>query len=164
MPRILGVNAVAWLAAAIAIYFIGFLIYGVTFGTLWAQQLMIDHGLATKETAASLTMADIQKMTIPGAMDTTTSMSLGPVISIVTALGVCIAQRLMKPASIGAAIGYGFVLWFGFGATTLAYNVVYSSNSPISFGIDLLHLFLDYTIASAVVFLIDRKAISGATA
>ncbi len=164
MPRILGVNLAAWLAAAVAIYFIGFLIYGLAFSTLWAQQTLIDHGLATPESASSLTMTDIQKIRIPGAMDTTMAMSLGAVISIVTALGVCVAQRLMKPDSLGAAISNGFVLWFGFGATTLAYNVVYSSNSPIVYGIDLLHLFLDYTIASAVVFMIDRKAISGPSA
>ena len=64
-------------------------------------------------------------------------------------------------ATILAAIGNGFVLWFGFGATTLAYNVVYASNSPIVLAIDATHLFLDYLIASAVMFLIDGKRLRG---
>ena len=161
MPRLAGLNLVAWLAAAITIYAIGFLIYGVLFGTLWGQQTALDHGLVSADKAASLTSAEIAALKIPGAMDMTTSMSLGFVISIVTGLGVCIAQKLMKPQSILAAIGNGFVLWLGFGATTLAYNVVYASNSPIVLAIDTAHLFLNYLFASAVVFLIDGKALRG---
>lgn len=161
MPRVAGVNLVAWLAAAITIYAIGFLIYGVFFGTLWGQQTLLDHGLVTAAKAPSLTSADIAVLTIPGAMEMKLSMSLGAVIALVTGLGVAIAQKLMKPQSILAAIGNGLVLWIGFGATTLAYNVVYASNSPIVLAIDATHLFLDYLIASAVVFLIDGKALRG---
>ena len=161
MPRVAGVNLVAWLAAAVAIYSVGFLIYGVVFGTLWAQQTVLDHGLVTADRASQLTQTDLANLKIPGAMDMTLSMSLGGVISIVTALGVSIAQRLMKPQSLVAALSNGFVLWFGFAATTLAYNVVYSSNSTTVWAIDMTHLFLDYLIASAVVFLIDNKALRG---
>jgi hypothetical protein len=100
---------------------------------------------------------------IPGALDPGRAYGLGLVISLVTALGICIAQRLMKPDGMGAALRNGFVLWFGFAATTLAYNVVYASNSRIILGIDMMHLFLDYLAASAVVFLIDGKALRGAT-
>jgi Protein of unknown function (DUF1761) len=159
MPRVAGVNLVAWLAAAITIYAIGFLIYGVFFGTLWGQQTALDHGLVTAAKAPSLTNADITALTIPGAMNMTMSMSLGFLIAVVTGLGIAIAQRLMKPQSILGAIGNGFVLWLGFGATTLAYNVVYASNSPIVLAIDATHLFLDYLVGSAVVFLIDGKAL-----
>ena len=161
MPRVAGVNLVAWLAAAITIYAIGFLIYGVFFGTLWGQQTALDHGLVTPDKARTLTNADITALIIPGAMDVKASMSFGFLIAVVTGLGVCVAQKLMKPQSLIAAIGNGFVLWFGFGSTTLAYNVVYASNSPIVLAIDMTHLFIDYLIASAVVFLIDAKALRG---
>jgi len=164
MPRIAGVNIVAWLVGAITIYFIGFIIYGLTLGTVWAQQNLMDHGLVTPEQASSITMEQLQTMTIPGALDTTLAMSLGFVISLVTALGLCVVQGIMKPKSLAEALRNGFILWLGFAATTLSYNVVYGSFSRITFAIDLLHLFLDFLAASAVIFLLDGKALSGAPA
>ncbi len=164
MPRVAGINVVAWLAGAIAIYFIGFIIYGLTLGSVWAQQNAMDHGLVTPEQASSLTMEQLETMTIPGALDTTLAMSLGFVISLVTSLGLCIAQGMMKPKSLAEALRNGFILWLGFAATTLSYNVVYGSFSRVTFGIDMLHLFLDYLAASAVIFLLDGKVLSGAQA
>ena len=163
MPRLAGVNLVAWLAAAIAIYAIGMVIYGFTLTEVWGNEMLKNHGLAAPDgptLSGDALMAQLNK--IPGALDAGMSYGLGFVIALVTALGICIAQRLMKPQSLGAALGNGFVLWFGFAATTLAYNVVYASNSRIILGIDMLHLFLDYLAASAVVFVIDGKALRGA--
>lgn len=164
MPRIAGLNIVAAIAAALVVYFIGFVIYGLVFGEVWAQQTLVDHGLARPEEAASISAEQMESMHIPGELDTTLAMSLGFIISLVTAIFVGVALKLMKPATLGAAMGCAVVLWVGFGATTLAYDVVYSSDSRINFGIDLLNLLLSYLAASAVFFLVDRKAISGTAA
>lgn len=160
MPRIAGLNVIAVLAAAIAMYFIGFVFYGLIFQEIWSQQTLENHGLVAVGEGATLTgeplMAEMQR--IPGAMEMAPAMSLGFVISLLTATGIAAVLKMAKPSGLGGALGTGLVLWAGFAATTLAYNVVYSSESRIIFGIDLAHLLLGYLAASAVIFLLDGKA------
>jgi hypothetical protein len=159
-------NLVAVLAAAIVIYFVGFLIYGLIFQQIWAQQTLENHGIVAVGAGAALTgealQAELAK--IPGAMDMPLAMSMGFLISLVTAIGMGLLLGLVKPPSLGAALGAGFVAWLGFAATTLAYNVVYSSESATIYGIDLMHLFIDYLAAAAVIFLIDGKRFKAAQA
>jgi hypothetical protein len=145
MPRVAGVHIVAVIAAAVVIYFIGFMIYGIILGEMWANENLADHGV-------------LAHFKIPGALDMAPAMSLGFVISLVTALGLAIAQGIMKPQSIGQALRNAFVMWFGFAVTSLSYSLAYGGFSRINFGIDTLHTFLDYLAASAVIFLIDGKA------
>ncbi len=164
--RVAGVNLVAWLAAAIAMYFVGFIFYGLLFEEIWSQQTLENHGLVALGEGADLTgdalMAEMQR--IPGAMDMGPAMGLGFVISLITALGLAMVLRLAKPSSLMSALRVGMIAWIGFAATTLAYNVVYSSESRIIFGIDLAHLLLAYLVGAAVIFLIDGKAVRGAAA
>jgi hypothetical protein len=162
--RVAGVNLVAVLAAAVAMYFVGFIFYGLLFQEVWSQQTLENHGLAPAGGAASLTgdalMAEMQR--IPGAMEMGPAMGLGFVISLITALGLAMVLRLAKPQSLMSALRVGMIAWVGFAATTLAYNVVYSSESRIIFGIDLLHLFIAYLAGSAVIFLVDGKTMRSA--
>ena len=162
MPRVAGINLVAWIVGAIVIYFIGFIIYGLAFSNIWSSENLRDHGVF--EAYSALSAAEQANFRVPGSFDMTTSMSLGFVISMLTSLGLCIAQGIMKPKSIGEAMRNGFVLWIGFAVTSLAYGVVYGSFSRVNFGIDMLHTFLDYLAASAVIFLLDGKALSAKAA
>jgi hypothetical protein len=166
MPRVAGLNLVAVLVAAVVFYFIGFLVYGLLLGDVWAQQILVNHGVVAADQASTLTGAALQEelAKIPGQMDMAPAMSLGFVISLVTAIGLALVLKMVKPASITGALGTAFVLWIGFAATTLSYNVVYSSESPIAFAIDLGHLLVAYLAAAAVLFLMDGKAMSGAAA
>jgi hypothetical protein len=116
----------------------------------------VGEGAALKGDAL---MAEMER--IPGAMEMAPAMSLGFVISLLTALGIAAVMKMTRPARLGGALGLAVILWLGFAATTLAYNVVYSSESRIIFGIDLAHLLLGYLAASATIFLIDAKAIRG---
>jgi hypothetical protein len=164
MPRIAGVNIVAWLAAAIAMFFVGFVIYGLLFQQAWQGELLAYLNLAdSAEGGAAMDMNQAQQL-IAGGKDPTLNMALGGVISLVTALGLALLIRMVKPASLGGALGVGFVAWFGFAATTLAYDPVYAYASTTIFGIDLVHTLINYLLASAIIFLIDSKAISGAAA
>lgn len=162
--RVAGVNLVAVLAAAVVMYFVGFIFYGLLFQEVWSQQTLENHGLAAPGEAASLTgealMAQLQR--IPGAMEMGPAMGLGFLISLITALGLAMLLRLTKPQSIMSALRVAMIAWIGFAATTLAYNVVYSSESRIIFGIDLLHLLLGYLGGAAVIFMMDGKAVRGA--
>jgi len=162
--RVAGVNLVAVLAAAVAMYFVGFIFYGLLFQEVWSQQTLENHGLAAPGEGANLTgealMAEMQR--IPGAMEMGPAMGLGFVISLITALGLAMVLRLAKPQSLMSALRVGMIAWVGFAATTLAYNVVYSSDSRVIFGIDLAHLFLAYLAGAAVIFLVDGKTVRGA--
>jgi hypothetical protein len=61
-------------------------------------------------------------------------------------------------------MGTAFVLWLCFAATGLSYNVVYSSESTTIFMIDLMHTLIAFLLSSAVLFVMDGKALSGAAA
>ncbi len=163
MPRVMGLNLVAVLAGAVAMYFIGFLIYGLLFQEVWTQQNLVNHGLLAADEASTLTGDALlaRSAEIPAHMDTGLAMGLGFVVSLVTACGMAAILNFLKPASMGAALGRAAVLWIGFAVTTLAYNVVYSSESPVLFGIDTMHLLLGYLAGAAVIYAIDGKAIRG---
>lgn len=163
MPRVMGVNLLAALAGALAMYFIGFLIYGLLFQEIWTQQTLVNHGVVSANDAGSLTgdalMQELESL--PAAMSPTLAMGVGFLISLTTALGVAAVLGLTKPASMRSALLHAVILWAGFAATTLSYNVVYSSESTIIFGIDLVHLFLGYLAAAAVIYAIDGSALGG---
>ncbi len=161
MPRIGGVNIVAALAGAVGLYFVGFLFYGVIFQEIWAQQTLENHGVVPPGAGAGYTGQALTDalMRIPGALDMAPAMGLGFLNALITAFGVALVLRLVRPASLAAALRVTLVLWIGFAATTLAYNVIYSSESRIIFGIDLAHLLLGYMIAGTLIYTIDKKAI-----
>lgn len=164
MPRIAGVNLVAVLAAAVVMYLIGFAFYGAIFAEVWQQQTLENHGIVAPGQGATLTGQALMDAlnAIPNALDMGPALGLGGVISLITALGIGLVLRLARAGSLGAALRVGFILWLGFAATTLAYNVVYSSESRIIFLIDLGHLLLAYLAGAAVIALIDGKAMKGA--
>lgn len=164
MPRVAGVNLLAALAAGIAMYLIGFLIYGVVFQELWSQQLLENHGIVAPGEGASLTGDELTEALgrIPQSMDVGLAMGLGFVVSLVQAFAIALTLVWMKPTSMGAALMRAGLLAVGFAVTTLAYNVLYYSESVTNFWIDAIHVILAYLAGSAVIYAIDGKAVSGA--
>ena len=165
MPRVAGLNLVAVLVAAIAFYAVGMIIYGFAATEVWSRHTLINHGMAPDQASAlsgEQLMAAV--MAIPNSMDAVTAYGLGFVVALVTTTGIALVLNMTRPASLVAALQRAFVLWLCFAATTLSYNVLYSSESRTIFAIDLTHLFLAYHLAAAVLFLMDRKALSGAAA
>ncbi|HEY7797656.1 MAG TPA: DUF1761 domain-containing protein [Hyphomonadaceae bacterium] len=164
MPRVAGLNIVAVLVAALAFYAVGMVIYGFTLTEVWGQQTLINHGMAPDQ-ALALTGEPLMQalQAIPG-MDPMLAYSVGFLISLVTVIGIAVVMKLAKPASILAAMGTAFVLWLCFAATGLSYNVVYSSESTTIFMIDLMHTLIAFLLSSAVLFVMDGKALSGAAA
>ena len=160
MPRLMGVSLVAVLAGAVAMYFIGFVIYGLLFQEVWAQQVLIDRGVASAEGAAALSgaalMAELEA--IPTVLDPMVAMGVGFIISLATAAGMAAALKYLKPSSLGAAVGYAVLFWLAFAVTTLSYNVVYYSESVVNFGLDVVHMLLGYTAAAAVIHALDGRA------
>ena len=165
MPRVAGLNIVAVLVATIAFYAVGMVIYGFTLMEVWANETLKNHGLLAPNSAPLTGDALYTALgAIPNSMDEGMAYGLGFVLTLVTTTGIALVLNMTRPASLGAALGRAFVLWLCFGATTLTYNVIYSSESTTIYMIDLMHLFIGYHLAAAVLFLMDRKALSGAAA
>lgn len=163
MPRVAGLNLVAVLVATIAFYAVGMIIYGFTVTEVWGQHTLINHGMAPDQASAlkgEELMAALSA--IPNALGPAMAYGLGFIVALVTTTGIALVLNTTKPASLGGALQRAFVLWLCFAATTLSYNVLYSSESRTIFAIDLVHLFVAYHLASAIIFLTDGKAIRGA--
>lgn len=163
MPRVAGLNLVAVLVAAIAFYAVGMIIYGFAATEVWGQHTLINHGMAPDQASAlkgEELMAAV--MAIPNSMGPAMAYGLGFVVALVTATGIALVLNMTRPASLGGALQHAFVLWLCFAATTLSYNVLYSSESRTIFAIDLVHLFIAYHLAASVLFLMDGKTMSQA--
>lgn len=131
------------------------------FTEIWSQQTLENHGVVAPGQGAALTgqaLTDAMAQ-IPGAMEMGPALGAGFLISFITSLGIAFVLGMVRPASLAGALRVALVLWVGFAATTLAYNIVYSSESRIIYAIDLGHLFLGYMLAATLIFLIDGKAI-----
>lgn len=163
MPRVAGLNLVAVLVATIAFYAVGMIIYGFTVTEVWGQHTLINHGMAPDQ-ASALKGEELMAalMAIPNSLGAAMAYGLGFVVALVTTTGIALVLNMTRPASLGAALQRAFVLWICFAATTLSYNVLYSSESRTIFLIDLTHLFIAYHLAAAVLYLMDGKAVSQA--
>lgn len=165
MPRVAGLNLVAVILATIAFYAVGMVIYGFTLTEVWGNETLKNHGLL-EPGAAALTgnalMARLQE--IPGTMSPGMAYGLGFLISLVTVIGIAFVLGMARPASLMAAMGTAFLLWFCFAATGLSYNVVYSSESVTIYWIDLMHTLIAFLLSSAVLYLMDSRQLSGAGA
>jgi Protein of unknown function (DUF1761) len=165
MPRVAGLNLVAVLVATVAFYLVGMVIYGFTLMEMWANETLKNHGLLQPNSPALSGQELMAKLgEIPGSLSEGMAYGLGFLLTLVTTTGIALVLNMTRPASLGAALGRAFVLWLCFGAMTLTYNVIYSSESTTIYMIDLMHLFLGYHLAAAVLFLMDGKAIRSATA
>jgi hypothetical protein len=165
MPRVAGLNIVAVIVATIVFYAVGMVIYGFTLTEVWGNEMLKNHGLAEAGAPALSGEALFARLEeIPGAMDPGMSYGVGFLISLVTVIGVAIVLKMAKPASVLAAMGTTFVLWACFVATGLSYNVVYSSESTTIYWIDLMHTLIAFLLSSAVLYLMDGKALSGVAA
>ena len=165
MPRVAGLNIVALLVATVAFYLVGMVIYGFALMEVWANESLKNHGLLAPGSAPLTGDALYTALgAIPNSMGEGMAYGLGFVLTLVTTTGIALVLGMTRPASLGAALGRAFILWLCFGATTLTYNVIYSSESTTIYLIDLMHLFIGYHLAAAVLYLMDTKALSGASA
>jgi hypothetical protein len=129
--RVMGHNAIAVAAAAVAIYLIGFLVYGLLFAQAWVA--------ATGWSEAEL-QSGMSKMPI------------GFVIPILLAIGLSLVIRWRnKPGWMaGAEAGFWVAAFFLF--PLQLYSYVYApAGGETLLGINTLHQFATATIGGAVI-------------
>ncbi len=136
--RIAGVNLIAVLVAAVLIYAIGFVIYGL----LFSQQWMAMQGL---------TEADMGKFE-------QWRMYLSPVMPILIAFGIGIAHKWRGASGLMAGLTTGAIVWLCLMLPVRMYSFVYGMEVMGLFEMDGAHLLADALIAGAVFGLWPNKA------
>jgi len=135
MPRIFGHDLLALIAAAIGIYLVGFLLYGLLFQEMWM-------------TLAGVTEADFAGQEW--------KMALSPVMPILTVLALAKLIDMSGRSDIAGHLAVGFLAWLGFGLTALMYGWVYGADYALGlFVLDSAHLLIGALLAA--VILVWRK-------
>lgn len=143
MPRIFGHDLLAVIAAIIAAYAVGFVMYGVLFTEMWMEM-------------AGVTEAD-------AAAAPAWKMGLGIVMPILIVLGLAKLFKLTGKSDLTGHLTVGFIAWLGFAFSTLMYAYVYGVGYPIGLLVmDGAHLLIAIELAAAV--LVWRKQSSLAEA
>ncbi|WP_417484269.1 DUF1761 domain-containing protein [Maricaulis salignorans] len=142
MPRIFGLNIIAVLASAIALYFVGFLFYGLFFTDLWVG---LHDFTEAQMIAANENMAF--------------GMLHGFLISLVTAIFIGLVLKRFGSDGMMPAIKGAVLLWAGFAVTTLAYDVVYAMQPVMLFLLDASHLLVGFVVVAIVQTALDGIAV-----
>lgn len=131
MPRIFGHDLLAVIAAAVAIYIIGFLIYGLLLSDFWMEQ----YGYTADSFAGH-----------------EWKMFLGPVMPILTVLGLAALFQTANASGLKAHLRIGFIVWAGFSLSTLLYGFAYGiAMTKGALALDAVHLLLGILAASAIL-------------
>ena len=128
--RVLGLKVTALLAAAVAVYATGFLIYGVLFDAQW----MALSGYTPESFAGQ-----------------EWRMALSPVMPVVIAFGIGLLVRDRGITTWQAGLKLGLVVGACFLVAARAYNFVYGTEPVGLLALDSLHLMLNGAAAGAIL-------------
>jgi Protein of unknown function (DUF1761) len=139
MPKLAGVNVAAVLAAAVAMFLVGFLFYGLLFDQVFMQA----RGYTEEEM-----QADASPMWMVG----------GFLIELTLAFGI--GWMLLKSGAktLAGAAGFGLALAAMIGFPLLAYNYTYSlEHSVPGLLVDWAHIAVSFATGAVII-----RALSGA--
>lgn len=125
-----GDNWYAVLAAAAAIYAVGFLIYGLVFSGLWLR-------------LSGYTKEQLQPHTW--------KMAISPVMPVLTAIGLAILFKLARVDNLAIGVVLAFQIWFFIALPARLYNFVYSPEKTGLLVMDAIHLLLGLVVAGAII-------------
>jgi len=130
--RICGINIVATLVAAVAIYAVGALIYGVLIGPeLWMQAAGI-----SKEAMDAVGMS---------------RMPFSPVMPLMTAFGMAFLFKWAGVSGPGNGVKWALLVAFASAVPALLYGWVYGVGSLSGTLIDIAHLAIGHSVAGAIL-------------
>jgi len=131
MPRIFGHDLLAVIAAAVAIYAVGFIVYGLLFSDMW----MAAYGY-----------------TEDSFVGHEWKFALSPLMPILTAACLAALLNMTGASGLGAHLKLGFFAWLGFQFTALMYTFAYGVFVPASMlALDGAHLLIGTLVGAAVL-------------
>lgn len=129
--RVMGHNALAILVAAIAIYAVGFLIYGLLLSEAWVA-------------ASSYTATELESGM--------SKMPLGAIMPILMAIGLSLVVKWRNQAGLAAGAMAGLLVAAFLVGPQFLYGYVYSpAGGETLLGIDTLHAFLSCIVGGAIL-------------
>lgn len=127
---IVGDNWLAVIAAAVAFYAVGFIIYGAVFSKLW----MSLTGYTKEQLAPHMW-----------------KMALSPIMPILASIGLAILLKLARVDNLAAGLVLTFQIWFFIVLSTRLYSYVYGVERPGLLVMDAIHLFLGFLVAGGII-------------
>ena len=155
MPKIAGVNLLGVVLAAVAMFFVGFLWYGVLFQEPWMNANGLFFVDETKQSMQWLTADGIQSIA-GDAGPNPMVMLWGFVLSLVLAYGLGWHMKQKNISKAGTAAMFG--LWMGLliGVPLMAYDTVYTPfGSLMGLFVDGSHTVVTFVAASVVLSFFD---------
>ncbi len=138
MPRIAGVNLMGGLLAAIAIYFVGFLWFGLLFDDVW----MAANGYTEQEILDSFNPAIF--------------FGGGFLIPLILAFAIGWLLKKTETTGLGPSVLFGAKLGLVLAAPILAYGFVYTVNhSGVDLLLDTSHSLTGFIVGAAVLSFFD---------
>ena len=126
---IVGDNWIAIIVAAIAIYAVGFAIYG-GLSKLWLSQ-------------SGYTKEQLQPHTW--------KMALSPIMPILSAIGLALILKLARVDNLATGLMISFEIWLFLVLPARLYNFVYSPEKPGHLAFDAIHLLLGTLVAGGII-------------
>lgn len=127
---IVGDNWLAILAAAVAIYAVGFIIYGAVFSQLWMR-------------LSGYTKEQLQ----PHMWKTAISW----IMPVLTAIGLALILKSARVDNLATGLMISLEVWFFIVLSTRLYSFVYSPEKPGLLVMDAIHLLLGVLIAGGII-------------
>ncbi len=127
---VVGDNWLAIIVAAIAIYAIGFIIYGAVFSGLWMK-------------LSGYTKEQLQ----PHMW----KMAISWIMPILTAIGLALVLKSAGVTDLATGIVISLQVWFFIVLSTRLYSFVYSPEKPGLLVMDAIHLLLGFLAAGAII-------------
>lgn len=155
MPKIAGVSLIGVLLAAVAMFFVGFLWYGVLFQEPWMNANGLFFTDEAKTSMQWLTADGIQSVA-GDAGPNPMVMLWGFVLSLVLAFGLGWHMKQKNISKAGTAALFG--LWIGLliGVPLMAYDTVYTPfGSLMGLFVDGSHTIVTFVAASVVLSFFD---------
>jgi len=131
MPRIFGHDLIAFIAAIVAFYAVGFIIYALVFSEFWMNAL----GYSEADFAGQ-----------------EWKMILGPVMPVLIVLGLAKICHKTGADDLTGRLKLGAGLWLFFMVPVMMYDFVYGTRYPLEVWLlDSAHLLVATLLASAVL-------------
>ena len=138
MPRIAGVNVLGGILATIAIYFVGFVWFGLLFQETW----QVANGYTEEQLVANFNPA----ITFGG----------GFVIPLVLAFAIGWLLKATNTKGLIPSVVFGAKLGLFVAGPVLAYGFVYNViHSPVDLALDVSHSLVGFMLGAAVLSFFD---------
>jgi hypothetical protein len=138
MPKLAGVSVIGVIAAAVAMFFVGFIFYGMLFSDIYM-------------TSRGVTAADFEG-------DSPVYMGFGFLIELALAFGLGWLINRLGVTSLNGAIMTGISIAVLIGWPVLAYEFAYNQyHSVPGLLLDWAHLLVTFTVGSALVWVLRAK-------